>query len=146
MTLSRLRCICRQADFSVQAAVACSLRVTRFAEGGSAQSIDPVLEHLMHNARSDAVRQEFLRGDLAELIDHHEIRLLVGNLSNLPWCPCIIQPIDCVVQSIGLWSGRRNRPPAASCISISHCRFLTASSCRWAHTTSTAASRPWAWT
>jgi hypothetical protein len=31
----------------------------------------------MHNARSDAVRQEFLRGDLAELIDHHEIKLLV---------------------------------------------------------------------
>jgi hypothetical protein len=58
---------------------ACSQRVACLAEGGSAQSIDPVLEHLMHNARSDAVRQEFLRGDLAELIDHHEIKLLVGN-------------------------------------------------------------------
>ncbi len=50
-------------------------------DGGAAQSqrVDPVLEHLMRNARSDAVRQEFLRSaDTGELIDDHDIRLLVS--------------------------------------------------------------------
>lgn len=67
------------------------------ADGGSTQDVDPVLEHLIRNARSEAVREEFLRGDMAELIDDHEIRLLVREL---PWvrgagtqlhlggCPC----------------------------------------------------------
>ena len=90
-SLSCLWCACLQADSKGWALVTYSPCMTVVAEGGAAQSIDPVLEHLMHNARSDAVRQEFLRGDLAELIDHHEIRLLVRRWYGLG-LQCIVKP------------------------------------------------------
>lgn len=77
------------------------------SDGGSAQDVDPVLEHLIRNARSEAVRQEFLRGDMTELIDEYEIRLLVGTynvngrkpppgLDLQPWLAAAVE-VDVVV-------------------------------------------------
>lgn len=40
----------------------------------------------MSNARSDAVRQEFLRGSLEQLIDDHEIQLLVRGVRHRRQC------------------------------------------------------------
>lgn len=138
--LAILQCICRQANSGVQAAVTCSQRATRFAEGGAAQSIDPVLEHLMHNARSDAVRQEFLRGDLAELIDHHEIRLLVGRLCGLG-LQYVVQQQRQYLRGGCVKSNLLERSAFTTLAADSDGAF-----CRLAHTMSMAASRPWAWT
>ena len=47
-------------------------------DGSGEQMVDPVLEHLLKKARSQAVRREFLRGTpLQDLIDDHQLRLLV---------------------------------------------------------------------
>lgn len=47
--------------------------------------VDPVLEHLLSGARSDAVRQEFLaQNSVEDLVEEHSLSLLVGAQTAAP--------------------------------------------------------------
>ena len=41
-------------------------------------TVDPVIQHLLKNARSEAVRQEFLRMSSDEYTSKHDVNVLVS--------------------------------------------------------------------
>ena len=50
---------------------------------GGPTDVDPVLVHLMRNARSSAVQKEFLRVPSSSFTKEHAVKLLVG--CHCPW-------------------------------------------------------------
>lgn len=49
--------------------------------GGGQRDVDPVLVHLMRNARSSAVQKEFLKVPASSFTNEHSVKLLVGHCS-----------------------------------------------------------------